>query len=101
MKSLWALFRGITSNNNGGFYCLNCFHSYGTENKLKKHEKVCDDHDYCYIEMPDEFNEILKHDHGEKSLKAPAIIYADLKCLLVKMYSCQNNPEKSYTEKKN
>ena len=74
MKSLSALFRGITSNSNGDFYCLNCIHSYGTENKLKKHEKVCDDHDYCYIEMSDEFNKILKHDHGEKSLKALAII---------------------------
>ena len=50
--------------------------------------------------MPDEFNKILKYNHREKSLKAPAIIYAVLKCLLEKMHSCQNNPEKSYTEKK-
>ena len=28
------------------------------------------------------------------------MIYADLECLLEKMHSCQNNPEKSYTEKK-
>ena len=33
--SLSALFRGITSSNNGYFYCLNCFHSYRTLNKLK------------------------------------------------------------------
>ena len=39
LKSLSALFRGITSNNNGDFYSLNCFHSYEKENKLKKHEK--------------------------------------------------------------
>ena len=26
VKSLSTLFRGITSNNNGDFYCLNCFH---------------------------------------------------------------------------
>ena len=25
VKSLSALFRGITSSNNGDFYCLNCF----------------------------------------------------------------------------
>ena len=50
--------------------------------------------------MPDEFNKTLKYNHGEKSLKAPAIIYAVLECLLEKMHSCQNNPEKSYTEKK-
>ena len=29
-----------------------------------------------------------------------AIIYADLECLLKKMHSCQNNPEKSCTERK-
>ena len=51
MKSLLALFRGITSNNNGDFYCLHCFHLYRTENKFKKHEKVSNDHD-CYVEMP-------------------------------------------------
>ena len=30
----------------------------------------------------------------------PAIIYADLECLLEKMHLCRNNPEKSYTDKK-
>ena len=37
VKSLSALFRGIAGNNNGDFYCLNCFQSYTTENKLKEH----------------------------------------------------------------
>ena len=50
--------------------------------------------------MHNEDNKILKHDHGEKSLKASAIICAELECLLEKIHSCQNNPEKSYTEKK-
>ena len=50
--------------------------------------------------MPEEDNKILKYNHGEKSLKAPTIIYADVKCLLEKMLSRQNNPEKSYTEQK-
>ena len=50
--------------------------------------------------MPDEDNKILKYIFGEKSLKVPFIIYADLECLLKKINTCQNNPEKSYTEKK-
>ena len=50
--------------------------------------------------MPNENNEILKYNHGEKSMKAPFIIYADLECLLEKMHSHPNNPEKYYTEKK-
>ena len=50
--------------------------------------------------MPSEENKILKYSSGEKSLKVPFIIYANLKCLLKKVNACQNNPEKSYTEKK-
>ena len=49
VKSLSALFRGVTSNNNGDFYCLNCFHSFTTKNKLKKHIKVCENYDYCSV----------------------------------------------------
>ena len=33
-------------------------------------------------------------------MKASFIIYAELECLLEKMHLCQNNPEKSYTQKK-
>ena len=50
--------------------------------------------------MPDENNKILKYIPGKKSLKAPFVIYADLECSPQKIDSCQNNPEKSYTEKK-
>ena len=46
VKSLSALVRGITGNNNGDFYCINCFQPYATENKLKKHKKVFENHDY-------------------------------------------------------
>ena len=84
MKSLSALLRGITSKHGGDFYCLNCFCSYRKKKKLKKHEKVCESHDYCYVEMPEEDNKILKYNHGEKYMKAPFVICADLECLLEK-----------------
>ena len=35
-KSLSKLFRGIKSNYDGDFYCLNCLHSLRTDNALKK-----------------------------------------------------------------
>ena len=101
LKRFSSLLKGITSNHDGAFYCLNCLHSYRAENKLKKHEKVCNDHDYCCVEMPNDKNKILKYNQGGNSLKAPFLIYADLECLLEKMHSCQNNFEKSYTAKKN
>ena len=51
VTSLSRLLSGITSNHHGDFYSLNCYHSYSTEDGLKKHEKVCNDHDYCHTEM--------------------------------------------------
>ena len=50
--------------------------------------------------MPNENNRILKYNPGGKSLKVPFIIYANLECLLEKINTCQNNNNKSYTEKK-
>ena len=46
------------------------------------------------------FEKTLKYNPGEKSLKAPIAIYLNLECLLKKEQSCQNNTEKSDTEKK-
>ena len=41
VKKLSALFKGITSNHKEDFYCLNCFHSFRTKYKRKKHKNVC------------------------------------------------------------
>ena len=101
VKSFSALFRGITDNDNGDFYCLNCFQSYTSENKLKKNKSVCENHDYCFVEIPEEDNKILKYNHGEKSTKVPFTIYADLESLLEKMNTCHNNLEKSSTTRIN
>ena len=91
VKSLSALFKGITSKHERDFYCLNCLQSYTTENKLKKHKKVCENLDYCYVEMPEEDNKILKYNHGEKSVKVLFIIYGDLESSLEKINTCNNN----------
>ena len=50
--------------------------------------------------MREEGKNILKYSPGDKSLKAPFIIYADLECLLKKEQSCENNPKNSYTQRK-
>ena len=100
VTNLSALLKGISSNHKEDLYCLNCFSSYTTKNKLKEHEEICNNHDSCHIEMPKWVEKILKYNPGEKSLKAPFAIYLDLECLLKKEQSCQNSPEKSYTEKK-
>ena len=97
VKSLSRLLRGISSNHNSDYYCLNCFHSYRTENKHNGHKKICENHDYCNIEMPSPNNNIIKYNQGEKLLELPFIIYADLECLLKKIDTCYNNPDLSST----
>ena len=47
--------------------------------------------------MPNECNKIIKYNQREKSINSPFIIYADLECLLEKISTCYNNPEKSST----
>ena len=46
------LLREIISKDNADYYCINCLYSFRTEFKLKSHENVYKNHNYCYIEMP-------------------------------------------------
>ena len=81
VKSLSKLLRGKSSNDHGDFYCLNCFNSNSTKNRLKEHEELCNKNDSCHIEMPKWAEKILKYNLRKKSLKAPFVIYLDLECL--------------------
>ena len=58
------------------------------------------DHDYCYVKMSNKDEKILKYNPGEKSLKVPFMIYADLECLIRKIDTYQNDHKKSSTKKK-
>ena len=51
--------------------------------------------------MPTKDNNIIKYNHGEKSIKMPFTTYADLECLLEKMDTLENDPNKSSTTKIN
>ena len=79
--SLSALLKGITSKHKDDSYCLNCFHSFASKQSLQKHMKVCEDKNYCYIEMQKN-GETLEYHPGVKSMKAPYIIVADTESLL-------------------
>ena len=49
VKKLSALLCRKTSNRDGNFYCLICLHSFKMENKLKSHEKACNDKGFSSI----------------------------------------------------
>ena len=101
VKNLPGLLRGIKSRDKEDFYCLNCFCSHRMRNKLEVHKKICENHDYCNVEMPTKDNNIIKYNQGEKSIKLPFVVYADLECLLEKISTCYNNPNESSTTKIN
>ena len=52
LKNLSALLRRITFKHHGGFYCLNCLHSFAAENKRESHKKVCENTDFCNAVIP-------------------------------------------------
>ena len=97
VKRLSALFRGITSKHYGGFYCLNCFHSFITKNKLESHKKVCENKDFSNVIIPPEDNKTLEFNQYQKSNKAPFIIYEYIECVIEKTDECKNNSENSST----
>ena len=78
---------------------MNCLHSFRTENKLKSHEKICKNKDFCGTILPSEKNNILEFNQCMKSDKMPYIIYADIESLIRKIDGCANNPENSSTTK--
>ena len=101
VKRLSALLKRITSKHDGDFYCINCFYSFTAKNAFKKHENVCKVHDYCYVEMLDKDNNILKYNSGEKYVSVPFILYVYMECLLKNISTCRNDPNKSSTIKIN
>ena len=82
VKKLSVLLHGITSKHKCDFYCLSCLHSFRTENKLKSHEKVCKNKDFCVIVMPSEKDKILEFNQYMKSDKMSLITYANIESLI-------------------
>ena len=99
VTNLSGLVQGNSSNHRGDFYCLNCFNSYTTKNKLKEHEEICNNHGSCCIEMPDWVNKTIKYNPGEKPLKAPSSFFLDLECIL-KNYNLVKTTQKNLIQKK-
>ena len=85
LNKLSALLNGTTSKRQGDFYCLIYLHSFRKENKLKSHEKICKNKDFCRIVIPSEKNNVLEINQYMKSDKMPCIIYADIESLTKKI----------------
>ena len=93
VKSLSRLLQGIASNHDDEYYCMNCLYSFRTENKLKSHENLCKDYNYCHMIMLEKDDNILKYNQGKKSFKTPFVIYTVTKLFLIKICTFDNKPE--------
>ena len=61
VKNLNTLLKRTTSKTKGNFYCLNYLHSFRAKNKVELDKRICENHDYCCIEiMSTGDNKILK-----------------------------------------
>ena len=72
---------------------LNCLHCFRTENKLRSHEEVCKNKDFCGIAMSSEKNNTLDFNQYIESDKMSYMIYANVESLINKIDGCANNPE--------
>ena len=84
IKKLSALVKRITAKHNGDFYCLNHIHSFRTENKLKSHEKVCKNKDFCAIIMPSLKDNILPFNQYMSQIKCHTLFMLTLNLWLKK-----------------
>ena len=48
-KKIPELIHEITLKLKDDLYCLNCYHSFRTENKLKSHKEVCKNKDFVQL----------------------------------------------------
>ena len=60
VKKLSPLLRETKSKHQGDFYCLNCLHSFRTEDEFKSHQKVFKDKDFCEVLMASEKDKVLE-----------------------------------------
>ena len=67
VKILSALLREVTPEHHGDFYCLNCLHSFATENKGESRKNVCENKNLCNFIMPSEDTNILEFNQYQQS----------------------------------
>ena len=78
----FRLLHGNTFKRKDEHYCQNFFHAFRRDCKLKSHENVYKNHNFCNIKIPEGNDKILKFTQNHKFMKIPFFIYADSESLL-------------------
>ena len=64
---------------------------------FEKHITYCSQNEAVAVKMPTK-NTILNFQHHFKKFPIPFVVYADFECFTKPIYSCQPDPNKSYTQ---
>ena len=65
------------------------------QKNLKSHEKVCENKEFCNVDIPSKDVNILEFNQYRKSDKAQFIIYADVESSTEKIDGCKLNLEQN------
>jgi len=100
IKSMSALLAKQRGKEHARYYCDYCLHGFFRENLLLKHVDLCKRFGVQLTVLPNEENKYMKYKEISKELKVPFVVYADFECILEDIDCCQNNSNKSFTDKK-
>ena len=64
-----SVIKGSNVQTSRGFYCLNCLHSFATENKRESHKTASENKNFCNLVMASEDTKILELNQYQKSGK--------------------------------
>ena len=80
-------------------FCMHCLQCFSSDRVLSNHKDICIQVNGTQaIKMPTKDNNILKFNNFHKQQHVPFVIYADFEAITEKIYGCQQEGKKSYTE---
>uniref|UniRef100_UPI003D0B846D hypothetical protein n=1 Tax=Sulfurimonas sp. TaxID=2022749 RepID=UPI003D0B846D len=65
------------------YLCKRCLNGFYRQDTLEKHKTLCENHDYCKINLPTENNNILKYKNHHFKNPVPFVIYADFEAISI------------------
>ena len=99
IKSFNSLMHNKTKHKNTKHVCMHCLQAFSSKEILTKHKENClSINGIQGIQMPKKGSKVEFKDH-HKQMPVPFVIYADFDAITEKVSGCQQNEEKSYTDK--
>ena len=86
----------VSKRNGKKYFCFRCLNPFWSLESLNKHKEHCNEHEAVKIEVLKK-GTMLEFKNYYRSEKVPFIVYADFKCFIKPIQTCEPNPKSSYT----